>query len=287
MSVNLELDEALLTGESLPVSKKTEALAEADIGVGDRKNMAFMNTIVTKGRGHGIVVSTSLCTEIGKIAESLSDDKKDAGPPPGKSAFVWWIYRILGWRDKTPLQVTMDQLMYALLGIAILLGLLVFAVNGFTFNSSLLLYAVSVGVAILPEGLPAVVTVTMSVGVSRMAKQKAIVRRLNALEALGQVTNICSDKTGTLTEGKMVVTRYWVGGKDYEVAGKGLLPEGAITEKGSTAAIPLDAIKKDPNQCGLLVRGSVSGLVFLTFLLPTHRQPHARLQEMHHLRPLL
>ncbi|KAI9027036.1 Na+/K+ P-type ATPase [Hyaloraphidium curvatum] len=252
-AVNLEMDEALLTGESLPVSKKDEAISDPEIGVGDRKHMCFMNTVVTKGRGHGVVVATSLCTEIGKIAESLSDDKKDKGPPPGKNKFLWWIEDVLGWHEKTPLQVTMDKLMYVLLVCAILLGLLVFAVNGMTFSSSLLLYAVSVGVAILPEGLPAVVTVTMSVGVARMAKQKAIVRRLNALEALGQVTNICSDKTGTLTEGKMVVTRYWVAGRDYEVAGKGLLPEGEITDKATTAVVSKEEIKKDPAQYKLML----------------------------------
>jgi magnesium-transporting ATPase (P-type) len=127
--------------------------------------MAFMNTIVTKGRGHGIVVSTSLCTEIGKIAESLSDSKKADTIPPGITSWGWWIYGVLGWKTKTPLQITMDKLMYALLGVAALLGVLVFGVNKMQFSSSILLYAVSVGVAILPEGLPAVVTVTMSIGV--------------------------------------------------------------------------------------------------------------------------
>lgn len=249
-AVNLELDEALLTGESLPVSKHDAPLPDPELGVGDRKNMAFMNTIVTKGRGHGIVVSTSLCTEIGKIAESLSDDK-DAGPPPGFSKFKWALWGILGWRDKTPLQVTMDQLMYSLLGVAFVLGLIVFAVQGMQFSAALLLYAVSVGVAILPEGLPAVITVTMSLGVSTMAKQKAIVRRLNALEALGQVTNICSDKTGTLTEGKMVVTRYWVSGKDYAVSGKGLVPEGSITHDGRS--LSLDEIKQHDGQRMLMM----------------------------------
>jgi Na+-exporting ATPase len=248
-AVNLELDEALLTGESLPVSKFSEPIVDDTnaIGVGDRKNMAFMNTIVTKGRGHGIVISSSLCTEIGKIAESLSDDNKDTGPPPGVNPVWWKVQGWLGWHSKTPLQVTMDKLMYALLGVAIVLGVVVFATAGFVFSESLLLYAVSVGVAILPEGLPAVVTVTMSVGVARMAKQKAIVRRLNALEALGQVTNICSDKTGTLTEGKMVVTRFWVGGKEYDVDGKGLLPQGDIVLKGTDKGISTTDIKSDQN----------------------------------------
>ncbi|KAI9028526.1 Na P-type ATPase [Hyaloraphidium curvatum] len=250
-AVNLEMDEALLTGESLPTSKRDDPISDLELGVGDRKNMCFMNTIVTKGRGHGVVVATGLCTEIGKIAQSLTQSPKDAGPPPGMSRAVWWIYGVLGWRNKTPLQVTMDKLMYALLLVAIILGLVVFAVNGMTFSSALLLYAVSVGVAILPEGLPAVVTVTMSVGVARMAKQKAIVRRLNALEALGQVTNICSDKTGTLTEGKMVVTQYWVGGKDHSVAGKGLVPEGEIIREGSVQT--KEAIKEDGAQYKLMV----------------------------------
>lgn len=138
----------------------------------------------------------------------------------------------MGWRDKTELQIAMDQLMYFLLLCALVLGIIVFAVDGMKFSPALLLYAVSVGVAIIPEGLPAVVTVTMSLGVARMAKQKAIVRKLSALEALGQVTDICSDKTGTLTEGKMTSTRYFIAAssKEYRVSGRGLNPTGKIRE---------------------------------------------------------
>jgi len=247
-AVNLQIDEALLTGESLPASKHIEPVP-ADSGLGDRKSLAFMNTIVTKGRGKGICIATSLCTQMGEIAASLSVESKKPRPP-GMSKFMWTIYGLLGWKNKTPLQVSMDALMYMLLLIAIVLGLIVFAVNGFTYSPDLLLYAVSVAVAIIPEGLPAVVTVTMSSGVSKMAKQKAIVRKLNALEALGQVTDICSDKTGTLTEGKMVVTRYWIASenKDFKVAGKGIDPVGEIEametgEQQAPAAIMKDRLQ--------------------------------------------
>ncbi|KAI9028766.1 ATPase, P-type cation-transporter [Hyaloraphidium curvatum] len=244
-SVNLELDEASLTGESLPVSKNAELVLDADIPVGDRKNMAFMNCAVTKGRGHGVVVGTGLVTEIGKIASSLSASKADKGPPPGRNRVAWFLEGLLGWHEKTQLQVQLEKMMYWLLVVAALFGVLVFAVNGFAFSSSMLLYAVSVGVALIPEGLPAVVVVTMAAGVKRMARQKAIVRRLNALEALGRVTDICSDKTGTLTEGKMVSTRFWVRGTDYIVSGKGLLPEGVIMEREGDRTLTKEDVKDD------------------------------------------
>ncbi|KAJ3337327.1 hypothetical protein HDU93_001232 [Gonapodya sp. JEL0774] len=226
-AVNLEIDEALLTGESLPVRKiiNLPPGTATVVPVPDRKNLAFKNTTVTKGRGRGIVIGTGLNTEIGKIAKSLTTSAQaDSGTKKS---------------DKTPLQRTLDKMMYALLGIALLLGVVVFGANGFKWSNETLLYAVSVGVAIIPEGLPAVLVVVLAQGVSRMAKQKAIVRKIASLEALSKVTDICSDKTGTLTQGKMVVTQAWIGQVSYSISGRGLEPFGDIYLQG-------DALTKVP-----------------------------------------
>lgn len=220
-AVNLNIDEALLTGESLPVAKTTDPIMDEMAPVGDRTNLAFKNTLVSRGRGVGIVVSTGLNTEIGKIAKMVSnseqqkgleaihmlDDPKEAQIAPKRTGLgiIWGkvVAFFNSKSNKTPLQSSMNGLMLVLTVVAIILAVIVFAANSWNFNQYIVLYAVGVAIAILPEGLPAVVTVTMAVGVRKMAKQKAIVRKLAALEALGQVTNICSDKTGTLTEGKM------------------------------------------------------------------------------------
>lgn len=206
-AVNLEIDEALLTGESRPVKKKTTVIADPICPLGDRKNLGFKNTVVTKGRGVGVAISTGMETEIGKIAKSVQEQN-------GSSM--------------TSLQKQMRKLTWVLLVIAVLLALVVFAVNKFKFNKEIVLYAIALAIGILPEGLPAVITVTMAIAVKQMAVEKAIVRRLNALEALGEVTNICSDKTGTLTVGKMTLTNIWTALSPYMVTGEGLKPEGSV-----------------------------------------------------------
>eukprot|EP01137_Pigoraptor_chileana_P000456 Opistho-2@36690 len=220
-SVNLEIDEILLTGESMPVKKSPTVLPNPDVPLGDRTNLAYKNTIVTKGRGHGVVIATGMSTEIGLIAASVSSKGSGA--------------------QKTHLQRRMERLMFVLLGVACVLAFIVFATNRFSGNNQVILYALAVAIAILPEGLPAVVTVTMAVGVRKMARQKAIVRKLASLETLGEVTNICSDKTGTITVGKMVATNFVLAAHAYSITGAGLEPVGTIlidpSSSGSGAGV--------------------------------------------------
>ncbi|RNF13775.1 sodium transport atpase [Trypanosoma conorhini] len=188
----LEVDEALLTGEALPVVKHTDAIPDPDgvCALGDRKNMVYRNTMVTQGRGKAVVVAAGVHTEMGKLAERLGEGSGT---------------------EKTQLMKTLDYMMYFLFGCCILLAVVVFAANKFRYHPSTLSYATAVAIAILPESMVAVVTVSMTVSVKRMAKQKCIVRRLAVLEVLGNVTDICSDKTGTLTENKMVVKKALIG----------------------------------------------------------------------------
>jgi Na+-exporting ATPase len=150
--------------------------------------MAYMSTIVTQGRGKGVIIATGMSTQIGGIAKAVA----------GK-----------GFKSKTKLQKRLDIMAYILFGIACVLAVVVFAANKFDLQTEVILYAIALGIAIIPEGLVAVVTLTMAIGVKSMAKQKALVRRLNALESLGSITNICTDKTGTLTQAKMVVKQLW------------------------------------------------------------------------------
>ena len=170
---NLETDEALLTGESLPVQKNLEPIEEAEQPLGDRLNMVFASTTVVKGRAKGIVTTTGMKTQIGKIATTLME---------------------VDGNEQTPLQKRLNKMAYFVFLAAIILVVIVFAVHKFKYTNEVAIYAISVAIAIIPEGLVAVVTLTMAFGVRRMAEVKAIVRRLSSLESLGAVTNICSDK---------------------------------------------------------------------------------------------
>ncbi|KAI8082721.1 potassium/sodium efflux P-type ATPase [Halteromyces radiatus] len=185
---NMDIDEALLTGESLPVNKMTEQIEGEEVPLGDRVNMTYSSTVLTKGRGKALVTAIGMQTEIGRIAKRLLDS---------------------GDNQKTPLQKSLDRMAWALLAVAILSVIIVFACARFHINDDVILYAISTAISVIPEGLVAVVTLTQAFGVHSMAKRKALVRRLAALELLGAVTNICSDKTGTLTQSKMVLTRLW------------------------------------------------------------------------------
>ena len=184
-AVNLRIQEAALTGESEPVAKQIAKLSGEDLPLGDRRNMAYMGTIVTQGRGLALTVATGMQTELGRIADLI---QQSGG-------------------EQTPLQKRLDALGKTLAVIGVGIAILI-AVLGFLRGDDLrhmLLTAVSVAVAIVPEGLPAVVTITLALGAQRMLSKNSLIRRLPAVETLGSVTVICSDKTGTLTENRMTV----------------------------------------------------------------------------------
>jgi P-type Ca2+ transporter type 2C len=216
---SLQVIESILTGEAMPIEKHTAPIEERGLGIGDRKNMAYMSTVVSKGRGRGIVVATGKQTEVGKISKALAKNVDQT----------------------TVLQTRLDRLGKVLVAIAVLLCGIVIGVGiGVGRDvTEMIKTGVSLAVSVIPEGLVMVVTVTMAIGVSRMASRHAIIRRLPAVETLGSVTTVCSDKTGTLTEGKMKAERLVVGGgRKYAFTGSGQTPVGAIVD-GDTDA-PLD-----------------------------------------------
>jgi len=189
-SANLQIEESALTGESVPVQKDAENIHEnSQTPIGDRKNMAFMSTLVTYGRGIGVVADTGMSTEIGKIAEILDEDIE----------------------EMTPLQKRLDELGKTLGFIAMGICVLIFIVALFQKRDlfPMFLTAISLAVAAIPEGLPAIVAIVLSLGVTRMSKNNAIVKKLPAVETLGSVNIICSDKTGTLTQNNMTVVQLY------------------------------------------------------------------------------
>ncbi|HHV22699.1 MAG TPA: HAD-IC family P-type ATPase [Propionibacterium sp.] len=206
---NLAVEEAALTGESEPARKTTDPVAD-DADLGDRESMAYSSTMVTTGTGTGLVVATGTTTEIGRINKMLSDVETLS----------------------TPLTRQMNTFGKGLTGVIAGLALVLFAV-GLIFHDyamgELIIASVGFAVAAIPEGLPAIMTITLARGVQLMAKRHAITRRLNAVETLGAVTVICSDKTGTLTKNEMTVQRVVTVDGDYAVGGVGYAPHGAIT----------------------------------------------------------
>ncbi|KAJ5683461.1 hypothetical protein N7462_006626 [Penicillium macrosclerotiorum] len=211
--MNVSMDEALLTGESLPVLKTPqETLKQSNIPIGDRTNMAYSACSTTQGRAIGIVVATGMETEVGKIAQLLQDH-----PTKDHQSYLARAYlrvktstaKILGLVG-TPLQVKLSKFALLLFALAILLAIIVFSVNLWDVQGEVLIYGICVAVAVIPESLIAVLTITIAVGTKAMAKGNVIVRKLQCLEAVGGVTNICSDKTGTLTQGKMIARSAWI-----------------------------------------------------------------------------
>lgn len=210
-SAQLSAQEAALTGESVPVGKVTKML-EGELSLGDRKNMVFMGTVITSGKGHMVVADVGLATELGKIANLLSQ----------------------GTEEKTPLQVRLEQLGHRLVMICFGIVGLVFLMGLFRGKPiiEMILTSLSLAVAAIPEGLPAVVTVALALGVRKMAKRNALIRRLPSVETLGCASVICTDKTGTLTQNEMTVTRLWLPSGEIHVTGVGYAPAGEFRRKG-------------------------------------------------------
>ncbi|MCK4726758.1 MAG: cation-translocating P-type ATPase, partial [Anaerolineales bacterium] len=205
-AVNLRVEEAALTGESVPVSKDAQASLKTGIPLGDRSNTAFMGTMVDYGRGLGVVVATGMLTQIGMIAEMLQSVQQ----------------------EPTPLQKRLDQLGKVLGWAALAVCGLVFVVGILQGSAPLDMFiiAVSLAIAAVPEGLPAVVTISLALGMREMIKRHALIRRLSSVETLGAATIICSDKTGTLTQNEMTATKMWADGQFFGITGGGYEPEG-------------------------------------------------------------
>ncbi len=270
-AVNLQCEEAALTGESLPVEKRSAALADADLAVGDRRNMAYAGTAVTYGRGRLLVTATGMRTEFGAIARML--ETVEVG--------------------KTPLQESLDRVGRVLARAALAVVVLIVGL-GLLRGQPLLemvIFGIALAVAVVPEALPAVVTISLALGVQRMVKRNALIRRLPAVETLGCVSVICTDKTGTLTRDEMTVRKVVADGSVFEVSGAGYEPRGSFARNGvaiepsptlrlllRTAALGSDAqlirvagsepataaaweIKGDPTEGALVVAAAKAGLV--------------------------
>ncbi|MCL4869597.1 MAG: cation-translocating P-type ATPase [Anaerolineae bacterium] len=230
-AVNLRLQEAALTGESEPVDKQIEPIARDNTPLGDRRNMGYMGTAATYGRGVAVVVETGMKTELGKIATLIQDVSE----------------------GMTPLQKNLDRVgkQLAIGGIAVAAFIFVLGLGRGESISDMFLIAVSVAVAVVPEGLPAVVTVTLALGAQRMLRRRALIRKLPAVETLGSVTVICSDKTGTLTVNRMTVTVVDVAGHYLELQGTGHHPVPALR----TAESDPDLFRNQPQAINLTLAG--------------------------------
>ncbi|MFQ5907928.1 MAG: cation-translocating P-type ATPase [Thermoplasmata archaeon] len=231
-ATNLATNEASLTGESVPVTKETDAL-DGDVYVGDRSNMGFMGTTVERGRGMGLVAATGMQTELGRIAGLVQAEPA----------------------EETPLQRRLGRLA-AQIGLGVLAVAAIVFLVGLSRSVEIVLMfltAVSLAVAAIPEGLPAVVTITLALGLQRMARRNALIKRLPAAETLGSATVICSDKTGTLTRGEMNVRRIVTLTSDYTVVGPGFVPKGRFLRDGQEVD-PLE----DPRLALLLRAGMLN-----------------------------
>ena len=263
-AVNLKCDEAALTGESMPVEKQTAALANGALAVADRNNMVYAGTTVTYGRGRAVVVATGMKTEFGKIAQSLESVET----------------------SRTPLQQNLDRVgnilaRAALVIVVVIAGLGVLRGQPFL---EMLIFSIALAVAVVPEALPAVVTISLALGVQRMSRRNALIRRLSAVETLGSVSVICSDKTGTLTKDEMTARKFFVAGRMLAVSGSGYEPKGVFTDRERpieprgpvelllrAGALASDArlvrasdhgwkIKGDPTEGALVVAAAKAGL---------------------------
>ena len=205
-SHRLQLDEAALTGESEPVDKGIEAILADDVPLGDRVNMGYMSTIVTAGNGIGVVVATGMHTEVGQIADLMASAEE----------------------PRTPLQRRIDSLSHVLIGgaLAVVAGIIGIGIHHGMDLIEMINTGISLSVAAIPEGLPTVVTIVLTMGSKRMARGNALARQLASVETLGSTSVICSDKTGTLTQNQMQVMALWAADKRWEVSGQGFEPVG-------------------------------------------------------------
>jgi P-type Ca2+ transporter type 2C len=257
VAATLEIEEAALTGESTPVLKSVEPVTGADVPLGDRIDLAYMNSTVTRGRGEMVVTATGMDTEVGQISGMLSQVQE----------------------EKTPLTRQLDQLTVlitimaaAALALVVLLGL----IRGESFDD-LFLVGISLAIAAIPTGLPAVVTTMLSLGTQALAAKGAIVKRLRAVETLGSTSAICSDKTGTLTLNQMTARQMIIAGRRYSVDGQGYSTEGKILHVAGETDTPLDPflmpmalandaavhdgeIVGDPTEAALVVLAAKGGL---------------------------
>lgn len=261
-AVNLQTDEGALTGESHPLEKSSDMLREQDIPIGDRRNIVYAGTSVTYGRGKAVIIATGMKTEFGKIAGLLQGVES----------------------VETPLQKNLDKVGKSLakaagIVVVIIVGMGLFRGQPFL---EMLIFGVALAVAVVPEALPAVVTISLAIGVQRMVKRHALIRRLPAVETLGSTTVICSDKTGTLTKDEMTVRKIFCSDREIDVTGVGYEPKGELTESGQKieldsalrelfqgAVLCSDAklieddgrweIKGDPTEGGLIVAAAKAG----------------------------
>jgi magnesium-transporting ATPase (P-type) len=231
----LQIDESMLTGESFPVSKETAALPE-DTVLADRKNMAFSGTLVTFGQGTGVVTATGNATELGNISSLIES------APSLTTPLLRQIGRFSVW------------LSWVIVGFAII----IFAISLLRDQSfvNTFLATVAFAVAAIPEGLPAALTIILAIGVTRMAKRHAVIRKLPAVETLGSTTVICTDKTGTLTKNEMTVTTVYAGDRQFSVTGTGYRPEGAVLLDNENIALEENSALRSCLHAGVLCNDS-------------------------------
>jgi len=235
-SRDLQVDESALTGESMPVKKRTDVL-DHDTGLADRQNMAYASSLVTYGQGAGIVIAIGDKTEVGRISELISSTEVLETPLTRKIARFSHI------------------LLYAILALAAITFVAGLMRGQSVFD--MFMAAVALAVGAIPEGLPAALTITLAIGVGRMARRQAIIRKLTAVETLGSTTVICSDKTGTLTENQMTVQEILAGGEKYEVTGAGYAPSGRILKQGAAVDAAGSPALMDCLKAGLLCNDSL------------------------------
>lgn len=257
------------------MQKECNSTFKEDTGPGDRLNIAYSSSTVTRGRARGVVVNTGMATEIGMIAAALRATNSKRRPvkrgPEGETKKRWYVQawtltgtdavgRFLGVNVGTPLQKKLSKLACLLFGVAVLFAIIVMAANLFSNDSEVILYAVATGLSMIPACLVVVLTITMSVGTKRMVERNVIVRKLDSLEALGAVTNICSDKTGTLTQGKMVVKKAWIPSTGVYSVGNSNEPFNPTTgDVTFTPLSPLNFVEEKEGPVSENVEGLVEG----------------------------